>query len=61
MRTTHALVKLSVASAGHGWVIAAVDLSDVVALDVGDLVHGQVAGKGHLKECGSRTTHSSLL
>lgn len=48
LRMTHTLVKLSVASAGHGWVITAVDLSDVVALDVGYLVHRQVAGEGHL-------------
>lgn len=59
---THTLVELSVASTGHGWVVAAVDLSDVVALDVGDLVHGQVAGKGHLKEGRSRTTrHFALM
>lgn len=61
MRTTHALVELPVASAGHGWVVTAVDLSDVVALDVGYLVHCQVASKGHLKDVQSRTTHCSLL
>lgn len=60
-RVTHTLVKLPVASAGHCWVITAVDLSNVVALDVGDLVHGHVAGKGHLKEGRSRTTNHCLL
>lgn len=54
--STHTLVKLPVTSAGHGWVITAVHLSNVVALDVGDLVHGQVAGKGHLRKAKSRTT-----
>lgn len=53
---THALVKLSVTSAGHRRVVAAIDLCDVVALDVGYLVHGKIAGKGYLKEGGSRTT-----
>lgn len=48
LRPTHTLVKLSVASAGHGRVITPVDLSNVVALDVGYLVHRQVAGEGHL-------------
>lgn len=56
LRMTHTLVKLSVASAGHGWVITAVHFGDVVALYVGYLVHGQVAGKGHLTEGRSRTT-----
>lgn len=48
MRMTHTLVKLSVASAGHGWVIAAVHFGNVVALYVSYLVHGQITGKRHL-------------
>lgn len=62
LRMTHTLVKLSVASAGHGWVITAVHFGDVVALYVGYLVHGQVSGKGHLTEDRSRTTgHFALM
>lgn len=45
---THALVKLSVATTGHGWVVTAVDFGDMVTLYVGNLVHGQVSRKGHL-------------
>lgn len=56
MSVTHALVKLSVASAGHGWVVTTIDLCNMVALDVGDFVHGEVAGKGNLREDRSRTT-----
>lgn len=56
VRMTHTLVELSVASAGHGRVITAVHFGDVVALYVGYLVHGQVAGKGHLTEGRLKTT-----
>lgn len=59
LEVTHALVKLSVASASHGWVITTVHLGNVVALNVGDLVHGQVSSKGHLTEGRSRTTRAS--
>lgn len=45
---THTLVELPVAAPGHGRVVPPVHLSDVVALDVGDLVHCQVASEGHL-------------
>ncbi len=58
---THTLIKLSVASAGHRRVVTAVDLGDMVTLDVGYLVHGQVTSEGHLKEGRSRTTKHSLL
>lgn len=44
----YTLIELPVAAAGHGRVVTAIDLGDVVALDVGDLVHGQVTGEGHL-------------
>lgn len=56
-RTTYTLVKLSVAAACHGWVVTAIDLSDVIALDVCDLVHGQVSCKGNLKGGGLRRAH----
>lgn len=56
LRMTHTLVKLSVASASHGWAIATVHFGNVVALYVSDLVHGQVSSKGHLTEGRSRTT-----
>ena len=48
-RKTHALVELAIASTGHGWVVTAIHLGDVVTLDVSDLVHGQETGKGHLR------------
>ena len=44
---THTLVELPVAAPGHGWVVAAVNFGDVVPLDIGDFVHGEVAGKGY--------------
>ena len=44
---THTLVELPVAAPGHGWVVAAVHLGDVVPLDIGDFVHGEVAGEGY--------------
>lgn len=53
---TYTLIKLSVTSPGHGWVVTTIDLSNVITLDVGYLVHGQVAGKWYLKEGGSRIT-----
>lgn len=49
---TYALIKLPVAPTGHGWVVTAIDLSNMVALDVGDLVHGQITCKGHLRRRG---------
>lgn len=49
IKMTHTLVKLSVAPASHGWVVTAIDLSDMVAFDVGYLVHCQVAGEWDLK------------
>lgn len=60
MRMTHTLVKLSVASAGHGWVVTAINLSNVVALDVGYLVHCQVAGKGDLKGGQGQGQHTAM-
>lgn len=45
---TDTLVKLSVASTGHGWVVPTVDFGNVISLDVGYFVHCQVASKGHL-------------
>ena len=47
---THTLVELPVAAPGHGRVVPPVHLSDVVALDVGDLVHRQIASEGHLRQ-----------
>lgn len=47
---THTLVELPVAAPGHGRVVPPVDLSNVVALNVGDLVHRQIASKGHLRQ-----------
>lgn len=45
---THTLVELPVATPGHGRVVSAVHFGDVIALNVGDLVHGQVASKRNL-------------
>lgn len=45
---THTLVELSVTAPGHGGVVSAVHLGDVIAFDVRDLVHGQVASKRNL-------------
>ena len=47
---TYTLVELPISTPGHGGVVSAVDLRDVVALDVLDLVHGEVSGKRHLEE-----------
>lgn len=50
-KRTYTLVKLAIATPGHGWVVSPVDLGDVVTFDVGHLVHGQVAGKRNLHHC----------
>lgn len=34
-------------TSGHGWGVPAVDSGHVVSLDVGNLVHGDVARKRH--------------
>lgn len=54
---THTLVKLSVASTGHGWVVTTIDLGNVVALDVSYFIHCKITGKRYLKDGTSRTTN----
>lgn len=39
-RMTDTLIKLSVTSTGHGWVVTTVHFGNVVAFNVGYLVHG---------------------
>lgn len=40
LRMTYTLIKLSVTSAGHGWVVTTVHFGNVVTFYVGYLVHG---------------------
>ena len=54
------MVELSVASTSHGRVISAIHLSNVIALDVGDLVHGQVASEGDLEGGGGVKDNTAL-
>jgi hypothetical protein len=49
-KNTHTLIELSESSSRHGGVVSPVDLSNVVALDVGHLVHGKIASEWNLTQ-----------
>ena len=55
---TYTLVELPVSPPCHGGVVPAVHLCDMVALDILDLVHGEVSGKRHLEAMLRQTTTS---
>lgn len=44
-RGTHTLVELPVSAPGHGRIVSAVHFGNVVALNVGDFIHREIASK----------------
>ena len=54
---THTLVKFSVASSGHVWLITTINTSNVITLDLFDLVHGNVPSEWNLTHTQVKDNH----